>query len=512
MSFRILLALMLSAAPLAFGQSTNSFSPRRGLSLQDCIDLALRLNLDLQVERLSAEIAGYNLNTAYGPYAPLFSFGARHNYVSQPGDFDVDKYNPRFPYEAQNDTLGFTLGGELPTGLSYNFHASTREDNVTTDFRSDPETAALLPGGIRATNNYFTTAGVSLQQHLLKDFWIDANREVIRVRRKELKMSQQALRFQVMKTVLAVELAYDDLIGAREFVGVQEKACELRRLSVAQTQRRVEVGDAPPLDREQAETQLQNSLTALAAAREALMAKQNMLKGLLTDNFQEWVDLDLDPTDALVAVPKPINRSESFQKALRERPDLIQARLAVERSDVVVQFRYNQLFPSLDLVGRYGGLAVDTDPGLSINRALNFRDQEYAYGVVLSLPLSNLAERGYYHASKAGRQLASLQLQKAEQEVLLQIADLVNRAESRFTQVGSTRQARVYAEAALAAEVKKLASGFSTMFMVLDLQGVLTSARAAEIQALVDYNKILAQLSFAEASTLERNHVAVEAK
>ncbi len=65
----------------------------------------------------------------------------------------------------------------------------------------------------------------------------------------------------------------------------------------------------------------------------------------MRDNFREWVDIDLDPTDALVAVPKTINRSESFQKALR--------------------------------------------------------DQEYAYGVGLSLPLSNIAERGYYHASKA---------------------------------------------------------------------------------------------------------------
>ena len=484
----------------------------RSLSLRECIDLALGRNLDLRIEHLTADVAGYNLSSSYGAYAPLFSFGARHDYVSQPGDFDPQKFNPDFPYEMKNDTLGPMLGGKVPIGLSYNFNAYTREDNARTDFTSDPGDAGNFPGGIRTTNNYFSSASVTLQQHLLKDFWIDADRELIQVRRKEVKMSQQALRFQVMKVALAVELGYYDLVAAREYVRVQEKACELRRQFVAETRRRVEVGDLPPLDGEQAETQLQNSLTALAAARETLADRQNALKGLLTDNFREWADLDLQTSDALLAVPAGLNRSESFQKALRDRPDLVEARLAVERTDVMVKYRQNQLFPSLDLIGRYGGLAVDDAAGTSINNALNFRNPEYSYGVVVSVPLSYVGERGNYHASKAAKQIAQLQLQKAEQDVLLQIADFVNRVESRFSQVGSTRKARTYAEAALDAEVKKLQNGFSTSFFVLQLQEILTAARTAEIQALVDYNKNLAQLAFADGSTLDRNHITLDVK
>jgi hypothetical protein len=44
------------------------------------------------------------------------------------------------------------------------------------------------------------------------------------------------------------------------------------------------------------------------------------------------------------------------------------------------------------------------------------------------------------------------------------------------------------------------------------LQEVLTAAQTAELQALTDYNRILAQLAFAEGSTLERNHLELEAK
>jgi outer membrane protein TolC len=105
-----------------------------------------------------------------------------------------------------------------------------------------------------------------------------------------------------------------------------------------------------------------------------------------------------------------------------------------------------------------------------------------------------------------------LQLRRAEQEVFLQIADLVNRVESRFNQTESTRRARGYAEAALAAEEKKLQNGLSTSFIVLQLQETLTAARTAEIQALAGYNEILAQLAFAEGATLQRHALGLRWK
>jgi outer membrane protein TolC len=144
--------------------------------------------------------------------------------------------------------------------------------------------------------------------------------------------------------------------------------------------------------------------------------------------------------------------------------------------------------------------------------AIHFRDPQYFYGVVVSFPVTRTAERNYYRASQAAKQLVELQLKKAEQGVFLEIADWVNRVQSRFAQVGSTHQARTYAEAALAAEQKKLQNGLSTSFFVLQLQETLTAARTAEALALADYNKALAYLAFAEGSMLGRHHLAVEAK
>lgn len=512
MSLRFLLALLLCTLCSALSQETNGLLSTRPVSLNECIELALQRNLDLQIERFTAQIAAESLSGAYGAYSPLFSFGAKHEFVSDPGNFDARKFNPYFPSDIENTTLGPSLTGILPIGLSYDVAGFVRKDKAVTDFTSSPEDALFFPGGIRDTNSYSAETRLTLQQHLLKDFWIDSERQLILTRRKESRMSQQALEFQIMKTLLAVELGYFDLIAARESTKVQEKALELRRQLVSETQRRVQVGDLPPLDAEQAETQLQNTLTALAAAREAYIAQQNSLKSLLTDDFGGWVNVELEPREALHSEPVELNRSKSFQNAMLHRPDVNQARLAVERSDVMVKFRFNQLFPTLDLVGRYGALGTDVSSAGALDNALGFHNPEYFYGVVLTFPLDNLTDRANYRASKAAKQIAELQLHRAEQAVLVEVADLVNRAQSRLSQVGSTAKARSYAEAALAAEEKKLQNGFSTAFFVLQLQETLTAARTAELRALADYNKALAQLEFADGSILERHRLRLEEK
>src|SRR6266487_4265715 len=101
----LLAGSILCTVLIASAQNANLSSGTRSLSLRECIDLALSRNLDLQIEHLTADIAGYNLSGAYGAYVPAFSFRAQHNYISQPGDFDPQKFNQDFPYELKADTL-----------------------------------------------------------------------------------------------------------------------------------------------------------------------------------------------------------------------------------------------------------------------------------------------------------------------------------------------------------------------------------------------------------------------
>jgi hypothetical protein len=253
MHVRLLAPLLLSGALAATAGTTNFPPPAHPLSLRECIDLALVRNLDLQIEHLSAEIVKDNLSASYGAYAPTFSTRAKYAYETNNSAVDWKKQNPYVPYELKTETAGSGLSGQVPFGLSYDFNAEVGKYRGATD----------LENGVRQTNEFFSDASVTLRQHLLKDFWIDQSRETVLVRRKELKMSQQALLLEVMKTVLSVELAYFDLAGAREEITVEEKALELKQQLLSETKRRVQVGDLPP--RQSIENDL--ILTSLASPR-----------------------------------------------------------------------------------------------------------------------------------------------------------------------------------------------------------------------------------------------------
>jgi HAE1 family hydrophobic/amphiphilic exporter-1 len=78
--------------------------------------------------------------------------------------------------------------------------------------------------------------------------------------------------------------------------------------------------------------------------------------------------------------------------------------------------------------------------------------------------------------------------------------------------VEATKQARIYAQAALDAEQKTYAVGKATTFEVLQYQNSLTSARSQEIRALANYNEALANLVAQEGATFERYNISIEAK
>src|SRR5258706_935771 len=173
MPFRIMLALALGGTLIASAEPITPPSRKLALSLRDCIDLAINRNLDLKIGYPSADIARFNLNGSYGAYMPTFTFGAQHNFISQPGDFDPKKSGSDFPYDLKTDTAGPGLTGRLPLGFSYDLTAVAGERDARTDFRSVPGNSNNFAGGIRLTNNFFAEGGLTVRQHLLKDFWID---------------------------------------------------------------------------------------------------------------------------------------------------------------------------------------------------------------------------------------------------------------------------------------------------------------------------------------------------
>ncbi len=493
--------LMLAATLTAAFAQTNP-PPGRAMSLQDCFAAALTNNLDVRIERYNPLISEYNLSASYGGYDPQFTLGGTHG----SSDFGAYPQNggPLSPTIDYNNSFDSGLIGTLPWGTDYSLLGKTGQDHN----RSYNE----ILGANFFTDSSSSSVEVDLTQPLLKNFWIDSTRLQILVNKNRLKYSEQGLRNQLIQTVTAVEDAYYELIFAIENVKVQEVALNLAETQLNQDRQRVQVGSLAPLDVQQDEAQAAQSRANLITAQKTLSVDQNTLKNLLTDNYAQWHDQDIQPSDNLDITRQLLDVQDSWSKGMSSRPDLLQARLDLEQQGFQLKYYRNQLYPELDLKGTYrlGGAGYRYNQ--SFGQVNDGSRPYYSYGGRLTIPLSNAKARNNLKAGKATEKQLLLSLKRLEQQAMVDIDNAVKTAQSAWESVEATKQARIYAQAALEAEQKKYAVGKSTTFTVLQLQNNLTSARSQEIRAQADYKKSLADLAQQEGSTLQRRNLTIDYK
>ncbi|HUC84668.1 MAG TPA: TolC family protein [Candidatus Acidoferrales bacterium] len=492
---KISACLFLAGLGSAVPAQTN-VPPARLMSLQDCITEALQHNFDVRVERYEPVKSQLSLDAAYEGYDPTFNINGQHNFNETAGQY----YNGLFVPAQVSDQNVFnsSLGGTLPSGLQYSFSG-----NVANTYGSQSGFPFDTTSG---------SMGVTLDQPLLKNLWIDSTRLAISAAKNQIKYTKQGLRLQLITTVSAVENAYYELIYARENLTVEQQALELAQTQLDQDRQRVEVGSLAPLDVQQDESQVAQSRANLIAAQFTLQTDENVLKNLITDNYLTWQGTELRPTATLEAVRQLFDLQDSWSKGMASRPDLLQAKVTLEQQGIQLKYDYNQIFPQLDLTGSYGFNGSGVQYNQAFGQIAEGSGPFYSYGGKLTMPLANLAARSVYKSDRAVQQQDLLKLKQLEQNVMVEIDNAVKQAQSAWESVDATKEARIYAEAALDAEQKKYAVGKSTTFTVLQLQDNLTSARSAEIRALANYQEALTNLAQQEGTTLERRDVEVTGK
>jgi outer membrane protein TolC len=496
----------------AAGANTNAATVNtnvvRQLSLEDAIQLALQHNLDLQIDRYNPQIALYNLNGAYGAFDPTLGLSGQHDHNEAGSQILGGGFTIPGSVSDYNTFNGSLIGNSPWFGTTYELQGTTK-DTYGHSFTLDTN-GVVVP---RPFENSIASASLSVSQPLLKNFLIDNNRMVIQVAKNRVKYSDVTLKLQVMQVITTLEQAYYDLIYNRENVGVQEKAVELAERLVMENRKRLEVGALAPLDLQSAEAQAASLRAAVIAAKSQEGTQERLVKSLLTDQYSiEWAKVTLEPTAKLTAVPPAVSLQDSWSKGLAQRPELQQAKLDIERVGIVLKFDRNQLLPELDAFGTYGF----NGSGVEFSDALYDLQQTdrpfYTYGGRISVPLSNAKARNTYKTDKATMQQLVLTYKQLEQATLILIDNDIGTIRANYDQVKATRAAREYEESALDAEQKKLESGKSTTYTVLQVQRDLTTARGNEIQALDTYFKSLSQLSLHEGSTLDRFGIKLEVK
>jgi outer membrane protein TolC len=499
-------------AAFAFGAQATVAQPAtrgvRKLTLNEAIITALENNRDLQIERINPEIARATLSALYGIYDPVFLGDVRRENDKDTGGFDPANFSADAVYEAESTIASAGIYGALPSGMTYSLsgnYAHSEGTRNSLDFES-----------------YKVFTGITGRQPLLRNFWIDAGRHAIRISKQNVKLSDLAVRFVAMDVINRVEQAYFELAYAHEARRVQEQLVASRRKMLSGTRRKIESGLATAPDEQLAQAQLSTAEAGLSAAFTGVALAENMLRTALGDSFTNQVNTSWVPADYLLLIPAGIDLRESWSKGVELRPDLEHARIEVEKAKLDVHYRVNQLFPTLDIVGSYGRRGASTDQDVSpFTASASLSDTlgqissgdapRDMFGIVFSMPLSRRAERNNLKAAKHTRAQTELMLKQKIELVLREISDAFHTARTSYERAKAAHAAADASRNALVAEEKRLAGGTSSIFFVLQLQDDLVKAQLVEVRARADYNKAMAQLRFAEGSSLDESRIGFTA-
>jgi len=477
----------------------------RPLSLNEAIRMALEKNSDLVIERESVTTATANVSGAQGAYDPVLHLNGGWSRSQEPVNsvFSGAPLGHLGP-EVEITQAGGGIRQYLPTGGSLDLTADGLKQ--TTD-----GTLFLLSPA------YGTHVGLALRQPLLRDRAVDDIRLRQRVARADEGAAMASLRRSATNTVAAVERAYWRLVAAGQGLAVREDAVRLAEQQLAETQSRIQTGALPSTDLSQPRAELERRRGELLADRETAARAQSALKLLILDDADaaRWLE-PLTPTDSASVAPESVDPAGALEQALAGRPELDEARAALEVRRAETARAKSGAGPSLDAVMSYdrfgltgtpnpnafAGFPPSAEPGGSglgdaISGLSDGTTHAARVAVELGLPITNRTARSAVATAQSAERQAEASLLQERKAICAEVLDAAAAFETAAQRVAAARAAREAAQTQLDAERDRFESGRSTNFLVLTRQNDLSRARLDEISARTDYQNARTDLAVA---------------
>ena len=515
------------------------------LTLREAIALALANNKDIEVARDNVKIAEYDLLSAHGAYDPRLSAQSYYERIKTPA--------ASFLSGASNavEASDFTATSRLE-GLAPKLGGNYRLDFSSVRSTSNSLFTALNP-------QYPSALTFSFTQPLVRGLRFDLPRRQIEVAKKNLSMTDAQFRQRAIEVITSVQRSYWDLVFALRNLQIQRDSLNDARTQLAHNRRMVTEGSLAPIDVVAAETQVANFEQAEFSALEDVNRAENNLKNMIAENQKAklW-DLSIIPTDQADLTLPQVSLPDAMNSAIQNRQELRQSDLAREINLLDQKLYRDQTKPEIDLVGSYGmvgnagtltgttspftassdqlrarvnqlsvlsGLqpltappASTIAPGLiggypqSLSNLGSNQFNNFRVGVSISLPLHNRTALGQLgHSLVEGKRIAT-QREQLEQLIQVEVRNALQSLKTAAARLRSAAIARSTAEQQYESEKRKLDVGQSTVFLVLERQTVLATARGNELRAQTDLNKAIAELQRVTGNSLAANNVSVSVR
>jgi len=374
-----------------------------------------------------------------------------------------------------------------------------------------------------------SSVGFTITQPLLRGFGLAVNRRFIRISKNEQKIAGLLLQQQLIATVYGVVRLYTDLVALYEDVKVKEETLASAEKLYSDTKAQVEEGTQAPIELTRANAQVYSIRQDLINSRGLLEEQEAIVKNVITrrtDNDPEILNARLIPTDSIEVPAADENRplQELISQAFANRPDLTQAGVQVENTQISLQGSRNGLRPEIDLVGiaQNNGLAGQLNPlapvigspliggyGNALEQLASLKYPTYGAGLNITLPLRNRVAQADVTRDEIQLRQSQVLLQQLHKQAQLEVEDALVAMRRARASYEAAVQTQALQQESLEAEQAKFEVGASTSFFIIQYESYLAQARSTVVVAKSAYLKARAALERATGTILEDNRVSL---
>ena len=549
---RILFVLLLAGTALAAAQPAAQLAgkaparvgvgsePRR-LPLDEAIQLALKNNLEIEVERTNIDNAQQVLRAARGAFDTVLGYAPTLAERNTPTASSLASPDGKMSEHAFDNN--FSVRQKTPwQGLSLSANFDNSRQSTNNPFTSlSPLTASRL------------TVGLNLP--LLRNRALDGDRASVRIRSKQLAQSRIDFELRVVDVITRTQGAYWNLVAAIEDESVAQDGVRLAQEQYDRSKRQVDSGTLAPVEISAAEAELKRREDSFMTAVGQVMEAENALKTLLAAGQDDalW-NVRLAPTDLHGAAPAAADVPLEISQALERRAELRSVELRLEALQIQTQLAREAVKPQVNLSAIYstaglaGNVSTTSNPigsaftplidrlnqistllGLDPFSGFNFGSGVPAafvggYGQNLSNLLSgnfqtlqaglsiewtprNRTASAMLEQSAIAERRLKLQRKQVEQGIGVDVRNALQAIETARQRIEAAGAGERAAKEKLDSEIRLFQTGESTNFLVLTRQNELLDSRRRTVQAGLQMNFAAARLAQASGVTLEKNRI-----
>ena len=514
------------------GRVGVDLADQKTMTLNDAIGMALEGNRDIEVTRKNVLIAEFDLKAARGVYEPRFA-GQTYYERSTVPNVSIFSSNPTTTQGAFAGNA--TLTSYVP-GFGTVLTANVNNQRLTSNNPISP----LSP-------QYNSSLGFSITQPLFRGRSIDPQRRTIEIAKRNLTLTDAQFRQKAIEIVASVERAYWDLAYTLRNLQVQRDGVRDAKAQLEHNRRLVDEGQLAPIDVVAAETQVANYEQAVYDALNLVNVAENNLKNLILPNRNErlWSQA-ITPVDPVALDVPRVSLEIATETAINNRPELQLNDVQKEINDIDRRFYESQRQPQIDLIASYNssGIGGNANPNFSspfcatnpnpaqcqaalLQPALSnlggpstvFSDifsnkyPTYRVGVQFNLPIfGDRTSRAQLGRALVEGERIQTQRQALEQAIQMDVRNALQVVRTAEARLRSASIARENSAKQYESEQRKLDSGQSDIYRVLERQTALTAARSNELRAQTELNKAIADLGRATGNSLKANNVEPKSK